>query len=318
MTNSNQGRTVSNFKSLTKVIFLVMTPFLLTHCSVLSKKDKRGLELDHVAIVVDNMDRASGLYRGPLGFSMTRGWAHQSPQAALAAFKDGSYIQLVSSDTVHSGLARWYGQLKSANDPGNIVALRTGDVEHIKERANNAGIPFQEGTVRGSDGSDLFEVISFTDYEPLAFLVIIQYDEAFYNEFFRDLRHRNQTRSLQEAWILVDNLNETQTALNALGLHRAGPVVLQPLRSHATSFQLQLGQLILADRSKVDISDLDALSSNGPEVAGMSFQVPNIERMASHLDRYSYLRYATTRYNGKSCILVPPKYSGGIWLELAR
>lgn len=96
--------------------------------------------IDHVAIVVSDMDRALGFYSGMLGLEIIRDGRPEGGEKKTFLGSEGSVFLAVTED-----------KNRSAEGPVNHIAFRVGGVEALGQRLKNAGISFIEEKT-GPDG----------------------------------------------------------------------------------------------------------------------------------------------------------------------
>ena len=103
------------------------------------EKDSVG-GIDHVAIVVTDMDRALGFYSGVLGLEIiSDGRPKGGDRKTFLGNKSGVFLAVTEDKN------------RSAGGPVNHIAFRVGDVLALGQRLKNAGITFTEEKT-GPDG----------------------------------------------------------------------------------------------------------------------------------------------------------------------
>lgn len=101
--------------------------------------------IDHIVIVVPDLERASDGYRS-LGFTVVPGGRHPSlgTHNALIAFADGSYLELLAF-TVSSSPHRWFSMLRRGGGLADFCAVTDdleGDARKLREAGAAIGDPF--------------------------------------------------------------------------------------------------------------------------------------------------------------------------------
>ena len=109
--------------------------------------------IDHIVIVVPDLERASDGYRS-LGFSVVPGGRHPSlgTHNALVAFADGSYLELLAF-TVASSPHRWFSILRAGGGLADFCAV-TDDLGADVGRLRQAGVAVSEPFALGRERPD--------------------------------------------------------------------------------------------------------------------------------------------------------------------
>jgi len=95
--------------------------------------------IDHVAIVVSDMDKALGFYSGLLGLEIVSdGRPKGGEKKTFLGNKSGVFLAVTEDKN------------RPAGGPVNHIAFRVGDVESLGRRLKDAGISFTEEKT-GSD-----------------------------------------------------------------------------------------------------------------------------------------------------------------------
>jgi catechol 2,3-dioxygenase-like lactoylglutathione lyase family enzyme len=113
--------------------------------------------IDHLVILVDDLDTGIGQYR-ELGFTVTPGGRHpRFTHNALVTFADGSYLELIAFYETDNVTHRWYGYRDSG---GGLIdhALGTDDLEAELAGARQRGVSYagpHDGARARPDGVQL-------------------------------------------------------------------------------------------------------------------------------------------------------------------
>ncbi len=284
-----------------KKLFLILI-LLLPACSTttyykfptVNREEGAKYSLDRVIVDVKDPKSASRRFQKDLGFSSI------DSKAMLAAFQNGSTLEF--KETMgHEGISG--------------IRIRATTLESLRATAEEKQIPFDEYDLKDSIGRVYGRVLDFKRHEPLRLFSFVRYaaDYTPPTSF-----HRNNSVNLQEAWIVVDSLSSAEFELSRLGFEYSSSRILQPLRVNAKAIMMDDSALVFVERGHLEVQDKAHLAGAGMEAVGVSITVREIEGFAKSMEREKRVLFATTRYSNKSCILVPPKYTHGLWLELAK
>jgi methylmalonyl-CoA epimerase len=102
--------------------------------------------IDHIAIVVRDLDQALGFYRGALGLDVIERGEVTEEQVEVASLALGECsIELVQPMTPESGVARF---LQKRGEGLHHVCLLVDDIEAAMERLRDAGAELTADTPR--------------------------------------------------------------------------------------------------------------------------------------------------------------------------
>jgi len=281
-----------------KNFLLVIMLILLSACSSqpykFTTEDGDRLSLDQVVIGVSNLDNANDRFQNDLGFTAT------DEKTLAATFENGSSLVLEKT---------------SGHEGAKSIRIRTNNLEKIRSQAQARQVPFTEYKLKDAKGYTYAQVLDFKPYGPLKLFSFVRYAS---NYSPPTVSHRNKALNLHEVWFVADNIYETESELARIGFEYSGSRILQPMRANAKAIRLDRSELVFVERGHLEARDKTHLTGEDPEVVGMSITVSSIEGFAKAMERERRIQFATTRYSNKSCILIPPKYTNGLWIELAR
>jgi glyoxalase-like protein len=174
--------------------------------------------LDHVVLVVRNLDSAAAAFRAQ-GFRIKSGRLH--PNNLLnrhIKFRDGSSLELMSlAGPPGDDMARDYAELLTRGDAGVYVALSVPDLGTPQRAAPASGLRFRRSA------SSLWQFLSFPGLSPAAGTFFVAGSTAVQDPDSLIL-HQPDVDGLREVWV------EGGAALNGL-LERLGAGRCGPARS---------------------------------------------------------------------------------------
>lgn len=252
------------------------------------------LSLDQVVIGVSNLDIANDRFQNDLGFTAT------DSKTLAATFQNNSSLVL---------------QQTSGHEGAKSIRIRTNNLDKIRTQAQARQVPFTEYKLKDNKGHTYAQVLDFKPYGPLKLFSFIRYASNYSAPI---ASHRNKATNLHEVWFVADNVYQVESELARIGFEFTGSRILQPMRANAKAIRLDQSELVFVERDHLEARDKTHLTGEDLEVVGMSITVSHIEAFARSMERERRIQFATTRYSNKSCILIPPKYTNGLWMELAR
>lgn len=177
------------------------------------------MQLDHIVILVDNLDLASRDYTD-LGFSVVVGGKHADgvTQNALVAFEDGSYLELLNFLSPPPDEHLFASGAQSAE--GIIAyALLPDDIEADIARARRQGLHIR-GPIRGGrlrpDGLEIAWQTGRIDDPALPFLCADVTPRHLRVPHGPSTQHANGVTGIRDVEVLVADLNEAARLYSAL------------------------------------------------------------------------------------------------------
>lgn len=171
--------------------------------------------IDHVVILVDDLDRAVGQYE-QLGFTVVPGGKHaRFTHNALITFQDGSYLELIafyeSPDASRGEGHRWYRHLSHG---GGLIdfAVGTDDVKAVVADAAKRGLTYDgphPGQRLRPDGQQLAwqSAMAGADESPALPFVIEDISDRGLRVPADASEHANGVRGIEALIIGVDDLD---------------------------------------------------------------------------------------------------------------
>lgn len=168
------------------------------------------MRLDHIVIVVDDLDRAVADY-SELGFTVVPGGehTHSVSRNALIAFQDGSYIELFAFNGQPPADHRF---AQTAREGGGLAAFAllpddiAEDLESARERGLSIGGPIEGGRQR-PDGTRIVWQLGIPETPDLPFLCGDVTPRMMRVPGGSALRHANGVLGVVMVGVLVEDLN---------------------------------------------------------------------------------------------------------------
>ncbi len=266
--------------------------------------------LGEVLWTVHNQTKANTFFADNLRFRVQSSLI-ESPtvEAKTIKFLNETQIQILSSHAHSDLISTLVSEALSEREGVAFVGIKVNDLATLKDILKQRQIPFSE--VQWGNTQALF----FPEFLRLKTFYFFQAPEP---KIMTMETHPNSAEGLEEAWIAVDDFYALENDFAAFGFPESQPTLLQPFRATAKSIVFQSGSLHFVQREHLEENDKQFLRGDTNTVLGVSIKVSSIETTSKLLTGKHRVDHATTRYNQKSCILIPAKNSLGSWLELAR
>lgn len=243
----------------------------------------------------------------------------------MAAHNYGQYLgfQVRDNTAISFGSGTRLDFTSRPGDPMNInrvsrITIRVANLNQFRLWLAQKAIPSSESRITDPYTNLPATLIRLQQTQNEQMLQFVHFDNEFALEADSNDAHGNTAYRLQEVWLVVDSLSRELQSYLDLGLGQQDDVILQPLRVKAKRIALDRGELLFVQRNHLETADRAHLQGQGTEVIGVSVRIQNVQTADRKVSHYSNINYATTRYNSKSCVLIPPRHTHGLWLELAR
>jgi hypothetical protein len=279
-----------------------------------STQEVSNFSLGQVVWVVQNVKKSATAFEHELQFSTDSAVFYTAnTQANSITFQNGSSIEFVSADNNNDVVSHLISDSLAEREGAAFIGIKTDNLAAVKSVFRKREIPYS--TIQATDKSS--QAIFFPDFPRLQLFYFYQTADDKAATQLQNI-HRNSALNLEEVWIAVDDFYAIEGDLASLGLPDAENVILQPFRATAKLIQLKSGSLHFLQRDHLEETDKQYLRADSNTLLGASIRMTSIEATAHQLQARRRINFATTRYNNKSCILIPPRYVFGSWLELAR
>jgi hypothetical protein len=199
------------------------------------------LGIDHIVIVVRDLDSAARDYE-QLGFSVVPGGRHPvGTHNALIALADGSYIELIAFYRENPG-HRWWEPLQ--NGEGLVdFCMQTNDLLDDAETMRSAGIRMNEPqpwSRTRPDGYKLRWILSIPQEGHRGVAPFLIQDETPREERIpRETRHKNGASGIGGITVAVEDSIEVRDWYRSLARRRGEPVERADLHAGGWGFKVR-------------------------------------------------------------------------------
>ena len=257
-----------------------------------------GLKIDHVNIAVKDLETARRQYEN-LGFSIKPGPLHEnSILNAFTKFKDGNFLELITSSKGADNLSSWYLQFiqKNPSGAGAFVALKVeskSKLEALKDYFIERGLP----CVYSNTG--YAQILSFDKSHLLHPLFFITYREKVKDKPIH-LNHPNTAQSLHAVWF-GDKLSaplEEDTDFNSWS-----KIELPFFPEAGTRFKRDKGEIYIFPTQKNE------------RILGVTLLVENVKTAKSIIAKGTGKNFELYKTQRGQSFAVSPELTFGIWIE---
>lgn len=283
-----------------------------------------GRGIDHVVIVVRDLDDAARMYQDVLGFSMIPGGTFPGGIRNTGVRFGTNYLELITVDPSQaaankeaSDLAAFPEKREGANWLGLNVSSARQTADFLRARGFDVNEP--EGSTYTPEGAKeaqpaLWQTVSFK--KPL-----VPSDAIFFIQYgARPERprpeHPNTAVGIHSVWMAVKDLAAASKAYESVGL-AAGRKQQMP-RLGATGQEVAAGQgvILLLEPNDPKGSLASHLARFGEGIVGVSIEVRDVDAARTLLRSSTRQELSPYPSSDGRAILISPMFTHGVWIEL--
>jgi catechol 2,3-dioxygenase-like lactoylglutathione lyase family enzyme len=281
-----------------------------------------GGGVDHVIVVVRDLEEAARVYTEVLGFTVVRGGNFPGGLQSRAVRFASNYVELMSIDPSQAPPDDELVRLLNEREGGYALALGVSSAQQTADalRARNfevigpAGTPFiPEGSkeVQTAPWQTVAIANPVLPSEPIFFIQYARREAS-----SRPIEHQNTAVDLRSVWIAVKDLEEATKGYEALGLLPGHKRRMPQLAAKGREIGAERGVILLLQATDTKGPLASYVAQHGEGVVGMSIEVRdlNIARSLLHSSTQQELNPSNGPY-GES-VVVPPVFTHGVWIEL--
>jgi catechol 2,3-dioxygenase-like lactoylglutathione lyase family enzyme len=292
-----------------------------------------GRGLDHVGILVTNLDEAGALFSKRLGFTVDAGGKLPfGAENATIDFADESFLELIAitdrsvAQQRKPGLVRYLDQ----GEGGAFVVLDVSSARKSYDFLTSRGLRLMPpghvsmtypGVAEPAPGwTSLFFEVHPLRGDPLFF---IEYDpwrefQERHPEFKPDTRHANGALRLRAAWMAVDRLEDAGKACRKMGFTVGRRRYLEFLGAHARRVTTGAGEVLLVSPVPGRDPYPDFLGRHEGGIVGVTIEVRDL-RVAEAVIQVPP-GFPLCRDHGiwGRSLLLEPAVTHGLWIEFVE
>jgi catechol 2,3-dioxygenase-like lactoylglutathione lyase family enzyme len=281
-----------------------------------------GSGLDHVIVIVRDLEKATRDFKEVLGFTEGRGGNFPGGIQSRAVRFASNYLELMSVDPSQASPDNELIRLLKEREGGYAFALSVSSAQQTADslRARKFEVVGPVSTPIISEGAKEvkaapWRTVAITKptlpFEPLFF---IQYEAREARSIPSE--HPNSATDLHSVWIAVKDLESATEGYENLGLPPGRERQVLQLAAKGREIGAGQGVILLLQATGTKGPLASYVAQHGEGVVGMSIEVRDLE-VARTLLRNSTKQHFEP-YNGPygRSIVVSPEFTHGVWIEL--
>jgi beta-lactamase class D len=243
--------------------------------------------IDHIPIVVSDLEKVKGILKNKLYFTVKEGKVHEGIKNCFVKFQNGTYLEFTEPMDSLQAVGAYYAACLKLRQGATSLAVSITNTDLVKEMLSGKNIRF------AADSNKIWQTI-----EPeKAGLFFIEYADKKWKENPANTTHINAAASLNAVYLLTDTINEEIKKYKYLGFTETekGKYSDTPYEL----FKIGQGNLYLLDGTKsVEINQLLG-SKNLQGICGFEIKVNSLQAFNKQIkgnDSVNYENNRTTVY----------------------
>ncbi len=290
-----------------------------------------GRGIDHLVILVRDLDAAENTFRTLLGFKVKRqGKFPEGFENSSIAFKDRGYLELVGiydqAKAAQTEVAEFLRRHEGADGMGLHVSSARQTASFLQSRGFQVEGPASMDYIPEGEKEpqQFWLTVSFKEpVVPGGTFFFIEYNEKAIEEVRKknpkaadNAEHANTAQKIKSVWVAVKDLQAAVKAYEALGFTAGRQVDFPQLGATGREIAAGGGAILLLQAHGSDSRVASFLTSRGEGIMGVSIQVDRLEAARGILEtgvKRRFIPYSGAY--GKS-LLVPLELTRGLWFEM--
>lgn len=193
-------------KEITKKIFYDLG-FLKNDDGSLKKYNVLCNSIDHIPIVVNDLEKVKDIFKNQLHFTIKEGKVHEGIKNCFVKFQDGTYLEFIEPLDSSYSIGKYYANFLLTRQGGTSLAISIKNNDLAKKMLIDKNIPFSV------DSNKIWQTIELENSK----LFFIEYADNNWKENPTNTKHSNTATSLNSMFFICDDINEEAKKYNHLG-----------------------------------------------------------------------------------------------------
>lgn len=172
-----------------------------------SKTNQNTLAIDHVPIVVHNLDQIKQALSNNLGFTIKEGKVHEGIQNCFTKFKDGTYLEFTKPVDSTASTGQYYSSFLNNRQGGATFAVSVQQIITVKTKLSSLSIPFEP------DSNAIWSTVSPKGMD----CFFIEYANKTWLDRPQFTTHQNTALALEAVYVLSNHLESDLKKYQSLG-----------------------------------------------------------------------------------------------------
>lgn len=180
--------------------------------AIVENNDVNFLSIDHVPIVVNNLDTIERILKTDFHFTIKNGREHFGIKNCFIKFSDGTYLEFILPTDSTKRIGAYYQKQLAEKQGGTSLAIAVHSVDSIKQYLNARKISYT------TDSNSTWKTLMPDNMK----LFYIEYADQSWKDNEKNTTHSNNAHSLQSVWYISENMPADIMKFTKLGLKYKG------------------------------------------------------------------------------------------------
>jgi len=249
-------------------LFLLLLPLF----STAQNNRLTATRIDHVPIVVKDIDAVKRLLADTLGFTVKEGRHHEGIYNCFTKFADGTYLEFVTPEDTSYQIGKFYNKFLQVRQGATAMAIAVNNADSAANRLQQQIIPFTRSA------NPVWKTIMPGGAYGLFF---IEYADKNWKDTKTNTTHANTSKKLLHVSYATNNIDEAIELYRKLGFSN----IVKIARHSSVSAIVAIGSnkltLIHATEKSSDVYNFVQQFKEG--IDGITIQVENINKLKTRL-----------------------------------
>jgi Glyoxalase-like domain len=265
-----------------QTLTLLFLYFSLNATAQTSKPHQAFVSIDHIPVVVKNLDSIKKLLSGVFYFQIKEGKEHEGIKNCFIKFQDGTYLEFINPVDSLYATGKYYTDFLNHRQGGTVLAISVTNADIITRNLKAGALSFE------ADSSKIWKTISPVGAD----LFFIDYSDKTWKDSKINTTHPNMALQLKSAYLISGNLKAAISKYKSLGFRQ----IKNSNYSGIPCKQIVIGQsnLYFLDASKANKLTAKFKMQNLKGICGFEIKVSSLAAINKLLPKTDNIVIADT------------------------
>ncbi len=189
---------------------LILLSFLFYFCNSVNgqiSSVSTFISIDHIPIVVKNIDSVKKTLSETLGFKIKEGKEHLGIKNCFIKFQDGTYLEFIKVVDSLQAMGNYYANFLKNRQGGSSLAISVKSTDNVIRFLQEKNIPFE------IDSNRIWKTLEPKGYQ----LFFIEYNNKNWKDSKTNTTHFNKALSLKTTYMIDTGLQQYENKYKQLG-----------------------------------------------------------------------------------------------------
>ncbi len=234
-----------------------------------AEQNAHFISIDHIPIVVKNLDSVKKILSQTLHFTVKEGKTHEGITNCFIKFQDGTYLEFITPTDPLQSIGKYYSNFLKTRQGGTSLAIAVKSADSLINFLQAKNMQFK------TDSNRIWKTV-----EPKGFdLFFIDYFDKNWKDSKTNTTHLNQAVSLKSTYIIDTDKNQYAKKYKAIGLSEKSKGTFSGIAY--TTLLIGQSKLHLLNASKTKAALTTKFKSkNFSGICGFEIKVTSLKKIA--------------------------------------